>query len=77
MNKKDPRVIHPLIFAIFPVLFIFSINIDSLNHEEVILPIIVAPLASLALWAVLSLILKNKFKAGMIISLGIVLFFSY
>lgn len=77
MSDKKPRIVHPIIFSIFPVLFLFSLNIDSLNYEEVILPIIIVPLASLALWTILSLILKNKLKAGLIISLGIVLFFSY
>jgi len=72
-----PLVIHPLIFAIFPVAFLFSLNINSINHEEIIIPIIVAPLVSLALWGILSFVLKNKLKAGMIISIGIILFFSY
>ena len=52
-------------------------NINSLNHDVVIIPIIVVPLVSLALWGIISLILKNKLKAGMIISIGIILFFSY
>ena len=77
MANKRPFVIHPLIFAIFPVVFLFSLNINSLNHEEVIIPIIVVPLVSLGLWGVLSFVLKNKLKAGLIISIGIILFFSY
>jgi len=69
--------IHPLIFAIFPVIFLFSLNINSLNHEEVIIPIIIVPVISLALWGLLSLVLKNSLKAGMIISVGILVFFTY
>ena len=76
-NKKIPRVYHTLLFSIFPILFLFSANINSLNYEEVIFPLIVVPIVVLGMWAALNFILKNKLKAGLIISLGIVLFFSY
>jgi len=77
MKKKMSFVIHPLFFAVFPVIFLFSMNINSLNPEEILIPIIVVPVISLVLWSLLSLVLKNKLKAGMIISIGIVLFFTY
>jgi len=77
MNAKNKRIFHPILFSIFPVLFLFTLNIDSLNYEEVILPIILVPIVSIGIWRLLSLVLKNKYKAGMIVSIGIVLFFSY
>ena len=77
MNKTNKRIFHPVLFSLFPVLFLFTLNIDSLNHEEVILPIILVPIVCLVIWAALSLILKNKYKAGMIVSIGVILFFSY
>jgi hypothetical protein len=77
VSSKNKKVFHPLLFSIFPILYIFTLNIDSLNPEEVILPIILVPIVSIGLWSLLSLILKNKYKAGMIISIGIILFFSY
>ena len=77
MSSKNKKVFHPLLFSIFPILYIFTLNIDSLNPEEVILPIILVPIVSFGLWSLLSLILKNKYKSGMIISIGLILFFSY
>lgn len=77
MDAKKKRIFHPVLFSIFPILFLFTLNIDSLNSEEVILPIILVPITSVGIWSVLSLIMKNKYKAGLIVSVGLVLFFSY
>jgi hypothetical protein len=77
MNKTTKRVFHPILFSLFPILFLFTLNIDSLNYEEVILPIILVPIVCVVIWTILSLILKNKYKAAMIVSIGIILFFSY
>jgi len=52
-------------------------NIDIVSAEEIIFPIIVSLLAAFSLWVFLCIILKNKNKSGLILSLGLFLFFTY
>jgi len=74
---KTPWKIHPFLFAVFPIVFLFAINIDLVSAEEIILPIIVSLLAAFSLWVFLCFILKNKNKSALILSLGLFLFFTY
>ena len=70
-------IIHPFLFAVIPVLFLVSLNIDEIRLADAVLPILVIILVVVGLWYLLSLLLKNKMKSGLIVSLGLVLFFMY
>jgi len=70
-------VIHPFLFAIYPILFLFASNIDVVSPEEIVLPILITLLVAVSLWISLSFILKNQNKSGFIVSLGLILFFAY
>ncbi len=39
IKKKKPKILHPFLVAVFPVLIIYSQNIGRVNFEELILPI--------------------------------------
>ena len=45
--------LHPVIFALLPVLFLYAYNIRELYLSELPLPLLVAAVASLAVWALL------------------------
>ena len=66
-------VIHPILFAIYPMLFLYSYNIYNLPLRGLFLPLLVVPLFALALWLVLRFVLKSGMKAGLIVSLIIIL----
>ena len=68
---------HPFLFAIFPVLIIFSQNRNFLQWNEIILPIVVVLVITFVIWILLVLIIKNTKKAGLIVSFGVGIFFSY
>jgi len=72
---KTSWVIHPFLFAVFPIIFLFATNIDIVPAEEIILPILASLLVAFSLWIFLGLILKHKHKSGLIVSLGLFLFF--
>ena len=75
-NKKS-SIIHPFLFAILPIVFLYSENIHLLSPTEIILPsIIVVGLSIIAYFSV-GFILKNKNKAALIITLFVIVFFSY
>jgi len=69
-------VIHPFLFAIFPVVFVYAQNISYLPIVEIALPLGISLGIAIVLWLVLSFPL-NKKKSGLIVSLALVLFFTY
>lgn len=75
--QKDTSIFHPILLAIFPVLFLFSNNMFLLDYTELIFPLILTVSASVGLFFLLKIFLKNWKKSALIVSLGLVLFFSY
>ena len=75
-SKFSP--IHPLIFAIVPIWLLFSNNVSELSIEEIIVPIVLSVGITGFVFFILSkFILKNSFKAGVVVSTGVILFFFY
>ena len=74
---KGPVVFYPLLFAAFPILFLYAHNIIETSASQIWLPLGVSVAAALVLWAVLSLILRSLSKAGLATAIFLVFFFSY
>lgn len=73
-----PRIIHPLLFAIYPILFLLSHNIYNMNSVSVVfVPAVISLLGAILLLFFLNLFIKDMRKAGIIVSLFLILFFSY
>lgn len=74
---KSCWVIHPLLVAIFPTIFLFSHNVYETNPHDLIAPLVVnAGLAFLA-WSILGWLLRSMAKAGIILSLFLIFFYSW
>ena len=78
-NKVNSRtlILHPVLLALFPVLFLFSINVNELVPMDILIPLGGVTLFTILIWFVLGIALKNNKKAGLITSLGLVIFFTY
>ncbi len=74
---KKLSVIHPFLFAIFPILFLFTHNIEEVSAAEFLLLVPIAIVGTLILFFLLRLITKNYNKSGIIVSCFLALFFSY
>jgi len=74
---KGPVVFYPLLFAVFPILFLYAHNIIETSASQIWLPLGVSVAAALVLWAVLSLILRSLSKAGLATAIFLLFFFSY
>ena len=82
MNQKEKLerksiIFHPLLFAIFPVIAIYSQNLNLLLPKDIIFPILLFLGFGAGLWILLYLIFKDLVKTGLITSLSIFLFFSF
>ena len=77
-QKPHPiRVLHPWLLAVFPILFLYAHNIDQVPFRQIPLPASVVLIVSAVMWLILRAIVRNRYKAGMLLSLGLIYFFSY
>lgn len=74
---KRLLVVHPILFGIFQVLFLYSLNASELEPYEIVVPLLAVTAAVLILWSAVGLLLKDTQKAGIIVSFIFVLFFSF
>ena len=72
-----PKIFHPLLFSFFPTFYVYSQNIHVLIPTELLLPLLVISGGTIAGFFILEKILKNKIKTAFIITLFLILFFSY
>jgi len=77
IKSRKQIIIHPFLFATFPILSIFANNINSVSFDEIIIPLLSAIFITFLIWIALGRVLKNKIKSGFITSLGLILFFFY
>jgi len=74
---KKPFVIHPVLFAIFPVLFLFAHNVNRVSFSETLVPMAIVLGSALLLLLLFRLILRDSKKAGIVVSILLILVFSY
>ena len=74
---KRPIVFHTILFGIFPVIFLYSNNLHILVLDDIVLPLLLVIGATILLWFTLKKVLKSKEKSGLLISLYLLLFFTF
>jgi len=74
---KKSLVIHSFLFAITPILFLFSHNVEQVSLSEMFLPSAIVLGFTLLLVLLSRLIFRDIKKAAILISISLVLFFSY
>jgi Sulfatase len=75
--KKRPWVVHPFLVALLPSVFLYSRNIGAVELSSLWIPIGLSLGAALAVWAILRLCRLDGARSGLILSVGLVLFFSF
>ena len=75
--KLTSTPFHPFLFAIFPILFLYANNFFQVSAEDLIITLAISTAFTITLWFIIKQFIKNKNKSGIIISLCLVLFFSY
>jgi hypothetical protein len=75
MTRRPP--VHPLLFAVYPVLFLYGQNLGEVTLGDLLAPIAIVLIAGLAVYAVARLILRTSGRAALVTSLLVVTFFAY
>ena len=65
------------IFAVYPIVFLYALNIRETPLSDTVLPIILALILCLMFFLIAKLLFKNNQKAACLTSVFLVLFFSY
>ncbi len=68
---------HPVLFAWFPCLFVYALNVEAFSPDVLLLPMVITTAFGLLCWLLLSLALRSREKAAVLLSLFLLLFFSY
>lgn len=77
MKLKKSIPAHAVLLAIYPPLFLYAQNVDFTPPSDALLPMVLAGSLSLLLLLVLTFALRNRDRAGLLVSLVVLLFFSY
>jgi hypothetical protein len=76
-NFLSNKILFPFLIAVFPILSLFGSNIDQTETTDLIIPLLLTLLATLAVYLINRTIVKNDCKAGLMTSLLLLLFFTY
>jgi hypothetical protein len=68
---------YPLFFAVYPILFLFTFNQNELSIRHVLGPLALSVTAFSLTYFAFAKALKSQAKAGVIVALAAILFFSY
>ncbi len=78
MHKgKSLFIIHPFLFALFPIISLYAFNVGSVPLEQLFAPLVFVFLSAIILFVLLRLVFKNTMKMAFFYSVFILLFFSY
>ena len=75
MKRELP--IHPLLFALFPVLSLYSANVAEVSARQVLFPMLVVLAAAILSVLLAWLVLRDLRKASVLASLVLILCFAY
>lgn len=70
-------ILHPFMFALYPILALFSFNIAQVPTDQLFMPVVVTVGLTLILWLGMNPVFKNKQKSGLFVFLFLFFFFSY
>ncbi len=76
-SQKNPILLHPIMFAIYSVLFLYVHNLNQAHAADLLFPSSLVLSVVVVLWLGLGLLLKSYAKAALIVSAAVMLFFSY
>ena len=71
---KKSLVVHPFLFAIFHILFLFSHNVEQVSFSIILLPSAIVLSFTLVFVFLLKLVFQDSKKVAILISVAIILY---
>ncbi len=76
-SPKNRIPYHPLLFALYPVLFLYARNLDEATFPDLLKPTVIVILLAGILFALARALFKDNTRAGILVSLSMVMIFTY
>ena len=73
--RRLPWIVHPWLFAIYPIVSLYAKNIHEAGARELRAPLELAVLAVLAIWLAASLATRDRVRGGFVASLAVLAFY--
>ncbi|MDP2696300.1 MAG: hypothetical protein Q8O87_03585 [bacterium] len=70
-------ILHPFLFAIFPILFLFARNIEEVTWGHVYVPVLLSLVLAALLLLLVRIFMRDWLKSGVVASVWLLLIFSY
>ena len=79
MNKpfSSSTIVHPILFALFPLIFIFGNNTSFISANDLFVPVILILGIVGMIWLMLKITIKRPAKTSIVLSLALIIFFFY
>lgn len=77
MGKLNRPPLHPILFAIFPTIFLLSNNIGEITIDQIAQPLILSVILAILVWALINLIIQDRKISAITTSFLLLAFFSY
>ncbi len=74
---KKSALVHPLLFALYPILFLYAHNRHFVAMSETVAPAIISVVCALALCLAVVAVTKNWEKSALLVTLFVIMFFSF
>ncbi len=68
IEKRKTRVIHPFLFGIYPIIFLYSRNVGEVFFSKMLIPTLVVLGSTFALMLLLSRLIKDRNKLAIIVT---------
>jgi len=77
MKRIKSMKVYPFLLAVYPILALWNINVNYVDFGSVFRSLVVTLLATSLLWLLFGLLFRDGRKAGLLATIGVLLFFSY
>lgn len=77
MSDKRVPIIHPFLFAIYPILLLYSRNVAELSVLDAIRPTAIAIVSTLLMYLLWRAAVKDSHRAGVLTAISVIMFWQY
>jgi len=77
MMKNKSFIIHPILLAIYPILFLYAHNVAHFPITELVIPLTISVGMTGLVWGIFTLLLGDRHKTAAITALMVFMFFTF
>jgi len=74
---KKKRAFYHWLYAVFPVIYLYSYNIEEVILQEVFLPLAISLTAGVLIWGIFRLVVRHPQKSALLTFLALFMFYTF